>query len=249
MDSILEALNVTATGFVAIFAAVASGALVQGSIGFGLNLIAVPVIAVYQPAALPAAGIILALPMTLGSALREYTHIDHAAVLWTTLGRLPGVVLGAWVVSRLTPDALSLLVGGVVVFAVLISMVSITLTIDRSSQAAAGFLGGLMGTASSIGGPPMALLYQSEPGPRVRATLGAAFLVGTGISLAALGAVGEVAAFHWQFGGAMVPAVLLGLFASRFSHSWLDRGWLRPGVLVFSALAGIGVIVRGLSSL
>jgi len=249
VDPIIEALGVTLTGFAAIFAAVFTGALVQGSIGFGLNLIAVPVIAVYQPAALPAASIILALPMTLGSALREHSHIDLAAVLWTTLGRLPGVVLGAWIVSRLAPEALSLLIGGVVVFAVLMSAASVSISIDRRSQAVAGFLGGLMGTASSIGGPPMALLYQNQPGPKVRATLGAAFLVGTMLSLSALGAVGEVSTLHWRFGGSMVPAVLLGLSTSRFVHGWLDAGWLRPCVLGFSALAGLGVVVRGLSSL
>jgi uncharacterized membrane protein YfcA len=249
VDLILDTLGVTSIGFGAIFAAVFVGALVQGSIGFGLNLIAVPVIAVYQPAALPAAGIILALPMTLGSALRERSQIDRSAVLWATLGRLPGIVFGAWVVSRLAPATLAFVIGGSVIFAVALSLASLSISIDRRSQAAAGFLGGLMGTVSSIGGPPMALLYQGEPGPTVRSTLGAAFLVGSGLSLAALGVVGEVVTLHWAVGAAMVPAVLLGLFASRFSHARLDAGWLRPCVLGFSALAGVGVVVRALLSL
>lgn len=246
MDTILEALSVSPIGFVAIFVTVFAGALVQGSIGFGLNLIAVPVIAVYQPAVLPAASIIFALPMTLGSALRERTQIDRNAVLWTTLGRLPGIVLGAWVVSRLSTEALSLVIGAIVLFAVVMSLTTMRITIDRRSQATAGFLGGLMGTASSIGGPPLALLYQYEPGPTMRATLGAAFLIGSGLSLGALGVAGEVSKLHWHFGLTMVPAILLGLFASRFTHSKLDAGWLRPCVLGFSALAGLGVVIRGI---
>ena len=56
---------------------------------------------------------------------------------------------------------------------------------------------------------------------------------------------GEVGPLHFQFGLAMVPAVLAGLFASRFLHRGLDRGWLRPCVLGFAALAGIAVILRG----
>ena len=138
MDSFFEALDLSAVGFLAIFLAVFVGALVQGAIGFGLNLVAVPVIAVYQPAVLPAAPIIFALPMTLGSALRERAHIDSSAVFWTTMGRLPGVVLGAWVVSILTPEALSLVIGGIVVLAVLMSVASIRISIDRRSQSIVG---------------------------------------------------------------------------------------------------------------
>ena len=246
MAPLLEALDVSAVGFLTIFLAVFVGALVQGAIGFGLNLVAVPVIAIYQPAVLPAAPIIFALPMTLGSALRERAHIDSAAVFWTTIGRLPGVVLGAWIVSVLRPESLSLLIGGIVVAAVVMSVASLRVSIDRRSQSIVGFLGGLMGTASSIGGPPMALLYQREPGPRVRATLGATFLVGTALSILALGTAGEVEAMHWRFAAAMVPAVLLGLLVSRFLHAWLDGGWLRPCVLAFSALAGAGVVLRGI---
>lgn len=236
------------SAFLVVFGMVFVGATVQGSIGFGLNLIAVPAIAIYQPAALPAAAIIFALPMTFGSAFRERSHIDWSAVLWTTLGRLPGVVLGAWIVAALDPETLSMVIGGIVVLAVLMSIASPAIAIHRGSQASVGFLGGLMGTASSIGGPPMALLYQYQPGPIVRSTLGAAFLVGTALSLSALAIAGEVSPLHWRFAGVMVPGVVLGLLVSRLSHGFLDQGWLRPCVLIFSALAGIAVVARGVLS-
>ena len=246
MEALLNSLGLSATGFVVVAGMVFLGAVVQGSIGFGLNLIAVPAIAAYRPEVLPAAGILLALPMTLGSAVRERDHIDSSAVLWTTLGRLPGVGIGAWVVSILSPESLSILIGGVVLFAVVLSVWAPGIPINRSSQASAGLLGGLMGTASSIGGPPIALLYQRSPGPAMRSTLGATFLIGTAFSLMALAFFGEVRAVHGRFGLAMVGPVLLGLFASRALHGWVDRGWLRPCVLAFAGLAGLGVIAQGL---
>ena len=109
-------------------------------------------------------------------------------------------------------------------------------------------MGRAAGTASSIGGPPLALLYQHSPGPVVRSTLGAAFLVGTGITLTALIAAGEVRPIHWRLGAAMIPSVLLGLFASKALHGWLDRGWLRPCVLGLCGVAGAAVVAEGLLS-
>ena len=246
VTDVIDLLHVSATGFAWIFGSVVVGAIVQGSIGFGLNLIVVPVAAVAAPAALPATMIIIALPMTAGSALRERQHIDVSGVLWTTLGRLPGVVVGAWIVASLGPETLSVLVGGIVALAALMSVLSPEIRLRRRSAAGVGFVAGVMGTASSIGGPPIALLYQHAPGPVVRSTLGAAFLLGTMLSLAALGAAGQVAGWQWLLAIALTPGVALGLYASRFLHGWLDAGWLRPCVLVFATIAGIGVLLRGI---
>ena len=246
MEALLEELALSGGGLAFVWSIVFLGALVQGSIGFGLNLIVVPAIATVRPEVLPAASIILALPMTLGSAAREWSHVDRKAIFWTTLGRLPGITAGVWLVVVLAPDDLALVIGATVVFASGMSVLAPRIEITRASQAGAGLLGGLMGTSSSIGGPPMALLYQHESGPVMRSTLGATFLVGTGLSLLALVAAGEVRGEHWRFGIAMMPAVLLGLFASRYFHGWLERGWLRPCVLGFAALSGLAVLVRGL---
>ena len=110
-----DALHLSATDFAWILLSVVVGALVQGSIGFGLNLIVVPVAAWLRPDSLPSTMILMSLPLTAGSALRESAHIDRSGVLWTTIGRLPGVALGAWVVAVLEPDALATLIGGIVV--------------------------------------------------------------------------------------------------------------------------------------
>ena len=242
-----DLLHLSASGFAAIFGIVVVGAIVQGAVGFGLNLLVVPVAAIVQPEALPAAMIIMALPMTAGSALREHDHIDRPGVLWTTLGRLPGVAIGAWLVSLLAADTLAIVVGGFVLVGALMSVVSPPLRIGRASSAAVGLVAGVMGTTSSIGGPPVALLYQNEPGPVVRSTLGAALLIGTSMSLAALILAGQVAAWHWALGLALMPGVGIGLYASAWLHDWLDAGWLRPCVLGLAALCGLGVLIHGLS--
>ena len=52
---------------------------------------------------------------------------------------------------------------------------------------AAGAVSGVMGTATSIGGAPMALIWQGHQGRRLRGTMSAFFMVGSAISVAAAG--------------------------------------------------------------
>ncbi|MEZ4331650.1 MAG: TSUP family transporter [Myxococcota bacterium] len=241
-----EDLPMSAWSFALLFATVVAGAVVQGTIGFGLNVIAAPIAAAVKPEALPAAMIIMSLPMTAGSALRERGHIDRSGVLFTTLGRLPGVVVGSVVVARLDAHDLAVWIGAMVVVAALMSVAPSQIAVTGRSAAIAGALGGLMGTTSSMGGPPIALLYQREPGPVLRSTLGATFLIGSMLSLVGLAFAGRVAAWHGWLGLALMPAVGLGLVASRALHAWIDGGWLRPAVVAFACLAGLAVVVRGL---
>lgn len=247
MESSFAGLPVAPFAFVVLFAAVAIGALVQGTIGFGINVIAAPVAAIVLPEALPSAMIVMTLPMTAGSAFREREHIDREGVLWSTLGRLPGVVLGGFAVSRLEPEALATWIGGFVIVAALMSVATANLRVTPLSTVLVGGIGGLMGTMSSVGGPPLALLYQREPGPVLRSTLGTTFLIGAGLSLGALAVAGRVEPWHWGLGLALMPAVALGLVASRGLHERVDAGWLRPCVVGFACLAGLVVIVRGLT--
>jgi uncharacterized protein len=241
----LALLPVSPAIFFVLFASVAIGALVQGTIGFGMNVIAAPIAAALAPELLPAAMIILALPMTAGSAVRERAHIDRAGVVWTTLGRIPGIALGTFIVGVFDPDTLARWVGAMVVIAALMSLGAAPLTIRTGPAILAGAVGGVMGTTASMGGPPVALLYQHAPGPVMRATLGGTLLIGSLLSLLALSVAGHVSPGHWLVGLALTPAVAVGLFASRSLHGRMDAGWLRPSVVGFACVAGLAVIARG----
>jgi hypothetical protein len=103
-----------------------------------------------------------------------------------------------------------------------------------------------MGTASSIGGPPMALVYQHGPGDRLRATLGAYFVAGALMSLAALAVVGRFGVTEARLGAALVPGIVLGFAASSRLKALVDRGYTRPAVLSVAFATGLGVIFRQL---
>jgi uncharacterized protein len=227
-------------------AAVTVGALVQGSVGFGANIVAVPVIAVIEPDALPATLALVVIPLVVVMVVRERHAVDRQGATWITIGRLPGTVLGAWVVAVISPDTLSVLLGAGVLLAVMMSTLTPTIPVNGVTAITAGFASGAMGTATSIGGPPLALLYQHHEGPVLRATLAVAFAVGTVLSLVGLAIAGAIEPWHLVLASALVPGLLAGLALSRLLIHRLDRAWLRPAVLTFAAATAVVAIVRAL---
>ena len=143
---------------------------------------------------------------------------------------------------------LGVLAGAAVLLAVAISAVSASVPVTRVTTIATGVASGTMGTATSIGGPPLALLYQHREGPRLRATLAATFVFGTVLSLTALAVAGAVAGWHLALALALLPGTVTGVvISSRLTHR-VDGAWLRPIVLALATLVAVVAVARGLAA-
>jgi uncharacterized protein len=222
------------------------GAVIQGSIGFGMNLVTVPVLALVLPEALPVVVILLGVPISVSMLRHEHQATDLAGLGWIVVGRLPGSALGAWVVVAVSVPQLQRAVGAVVLVFVVATVVVPPIPVLPATQTIAGVVSGITGTAAGIGGPPVALLYQRHPGPSMRSTLAASFFVGTFLSFGVLAVTGVVRWDQIALALLLAPIVVLGTRLGRRSHALLDRGWLRPAVLGFSALSAVVVIVDSL---
>ena len=238
-------MHLSGLDYLVITLAVVLGATVQGSIGFGLNLVAVPVVALVEPDALPTMLIALALPLTIVMVLREHRHIDRVGLAWTLVGRAPGTALGVWIVTVVSAESLAVIIGATVLLAAVTSVVSPPIPVNRDTALGAGFASGLFGTATSIGGPPLALVYQHHKGAVLRSTLASAFMAGIAFSLAGLAIGGQVAGWQLLAALALVPGLAVGLWLSAPVARVVDVRWLRPAVLVFAALTGVLAILRG----
>jgi uncharacterized protein len=53
------------------------GATIQGSIGFGMNLVTVPVLALVLPESLPVAVIVLGIPVSITMLRHEWSALDR----------------------------------------------------------------------------------------------------------------------------------------------------------------------------
>lgn len=229
----------------AVASAVAAlGAMLQGAVGFGFALVSAPILLLLDVRLVPGPLIAAGMLLTLLVAWRERRTIHFEGVGWQLIGRLPGTALGAALVSAIPQTAMAVPVGLVVLLGVVLSATRLRLQPGPRTLVGAGVLSGFMGTTSSIGGPPMALVYQHEPGPRLRGTLAVIFTLGCVISLAALAWIGRFGRTEIRLALSLCPSIVLGFALSGRIARFLDGGHTRRAVLAVSAVAGLIVIMR-----
>lgn len=237
----------TIAQYVVALAVVAVGAIAQGSVGFGFGMIAAPVLALIDESLVPGVVLLLALLTAITVAWQERGALDWRGIKWALVGRVFGTLAGAYAVSRLSHDALAIALGVIVLIAVALSVWGLHVRIERGTLVGAGALSGFMGTLTSVGGPPMALVYQREQAAKLRATLAGFFLFGATFSLLTLAASGEVGTDQLKYGALLVPGMVAGLVASRYLASHLDKGWSRWAVLAMSAVASVVLIAEAIT--
>ena len=225
--------------------AVAVGAVIQGSIGFGYAFVAVPTMALLYPEALPATPLLLALPLTALMSAREWRSIDVTGFFLITGARAVGTAAGVVLVVLIPASLLSVLVGLLITVVALLSFFNPNFEVSNKTRLAGGIASGITSTTAAIGGPPLALIYKDRSGAELRSTLSVSFVVGIVMSLVGLAFAGRVQGWHFLLALQLLPGLLVGLWASRWVIKFLDERWLRPAVLTFAALAGLMVAFLG----
>ncbi|MGW7054295.1 sulfite exporter TauE/SafE family protein [Streptomyces sp. NPDC054887] len=219
-------------------ATVAVAAFVQGSSGLGFALIVAPVAGLLDPALVPVFVLASMIPLNLYVAWRERDSLDLRGAGWITAARLaatPGGLVLLWVV----PDhRLGLFVGAATVLAAVVSLAAPAFTPGRGAYVAAGAVTGLTETATGVGGPPLALVYQHRPPAELRSTVAVCFLVGEVASLTLLFATGQGSPVQLGWAALLLPALAAGAWLSRLVHHRFDARRMRLFVLVFALVSG-----------
>jgi len=225
--------------------AVAIGAIIQGSIGFGYALVAVPALVLLLPWSVPVAPLLLALPMTVLMSAREWRSIDFGGFFLITTGRLLGTIAGVALLVFVPGGWLSTLTGLLILAAALASFFKPSFEVRNGTRLTGGIASGVVGTVAALGGTPLALVYQDRSGAELRSTLSISFVVGIAMSLIGLRLAGKVEWRHFALALELLPGLLVGLWASRLVVKRLNERWLRPAVLTFAAVAGVVIVLLG----
>jgi uncharacterized protein len=229
--------------WIAAISAVAIGACAQGSIGFGLGVVAAPVLAIVDPDLIPGPLLLVAMVLTTLVMLRERGGIDWRGMKWAIVGRVPGSVLGTALVVVLSERLLIISFSLLVIAGVIMSIAGWKVSPTSSTLFTAGAASGLMGSITSIGGPPMGIVYQRSSGAELRSTLSGFFVFGSTLSVALLIVSGEMHMVDLRRAMVLVPAMLVGYVSSRWVGQYLDRGYLRMTMLGFSGITCLAVLL------
>jgi uncharacterized membrane protein YfcA len=231
---------------IAASVAMAFGALVQGAVGFGASLVAAPLLALVDPEFVPGPISVATFVLNIIIIRTARSAAPDREIRWAIMGVVPGTLVAGIMLSLLSTRGLSIAFAILVFVGVGLTASGVSVRKAPSTLFGAGVASGFMGTVSSIGGPPIALLYQRASGATLRATLPRYFLVSGVIALAALAIVGKLGRNELFDAAALLPGVVVGLTGSRWLARHVDRRSARPWVLGLSALAAVSALVREL---
>ncbi|GGF83175.1 hypothetical protein GCM10007301_49090 [Azorhizobium oxalatiphilum] len=211
----------------------------QAGFGTGLGLLAVPLLSLVAPSFVPGPMLVSALSLSFAMAWRERHALDRASVGLCIAGLLVGTVCGGIALAFIPREAFRTIFGVAILLAVLVSVIGAGVRMTPRALVTGAALGGFIGTMSGMHGPPMAVVLQNEEASRIRALLGAFFLVGASLSITAQAAVGL---FGWESllqGLLVTPGALLGSLIGVPIARVLNRQIMRAALLGVSAISAL----------
>ncbi len=210
-------------------------------------MFAAPVMAMVAPEWLPGTVVLVGFVIGSGALLNM-----RDAVQWTDLpagfsGRIVGAGVAAYIATAVVgTDALAIIVGFVVLFAVGLTILGLTFPISNSSLFVAGGVGGVMGTLTGVGAPPMAILYANIETRRSAATQNAFYVFGSFVAIFVLSLAGILNLPQIAFAASLALLVPFALQASRPLAVRFERGAIRPWALGLATLSALALLGRSL---
>jgi uncharacterized membrane protein YfcA len=222
------------------------GSLVQAWLGIGFALLGAPLLYLLDPSYVPGPVLLLGFLLACCMSFDKRQALAWRRPLPAILARVPGAWCGSLLLGLLPSAWLGLLLGSCVLLATLTSYRWLALQCSPRNLAVAGFCSGLLGTATAVGGPPMALVYQRRERICGRAELAAFFLLTTPVSVLFVLYQGRMPLDYLHTTLKLVPGVVAGYALARGLEGRLAPRSSRQCLLLLSLLAGGGLLTISL---
>ncbi|MCL1114880.1 MULTISPECIES: sulfite exporter TauE/SafE family protein [Shewanella] len=225
------------------------GALTQSLIGFGLAVVASPLLYIVNPQLVPVPIIVMGFAISAMTLFRERGHLQFNGLQYALLGRIPGGFAGAGLLLFAPQAILGLIIAAIVYIAVILSVYKVTAPINRISLFIAGIFSGIFGNIAAIGGPPMAILLAGQDANQFRAALSAFFVFSSLIALGILAAVGLVEIKHLWLSLMLLPSVIGGYLVSGLLINHVDKNKTRTATLILCTISATILVAKSIMAL
>lgn len=222
------------------------GATIQGVVGLGLGLVSAPVVTMLDPSLMPQLMLVLAALLPLLTLIRSHDEIDWRGLAWVLSARVPGTLVGVVFLALLADRYIGVAVGVMVLLAVALTIRAVEVPVSPVTLSVAGLISGAAGTATSIGGPPVAILYQHRSAGQIRSTLAVLFTVGAAMSLVGIWLGGHFELRLLLLALLLTPCLALGAWASDRIRGVFPDDRIRYAVLAVCAASAVALLLRSL---
>lgn len=216
----------------------------QAMVGMGLALIAVPLLALAEPAFIPGPMLCAGLLLCIAMAYRGRHELRMRDLSWSIVGLGVGTVIGAGLLAHFSGPSLPRIFGALVLIAVTIVASGVRLPASPRGFLAAGTASGVMGTMVGIHGPPIALVLQNAQASTIRAMLGAYFAVAGVGAVIALAFVGLFGMRELILSAVLVPGVIAGFGVAQIFGRHVAGRLMRIAILTVSAAGGVALLLH-----
>lgn len=221
--------------------------VVQYGVGVGFGLLAGPLLALLNIEFVPVPVLILTFITSVSAALSEWRLVKVDQLKISVGGRIMGSILAAMLLGFMPDENSFMLMFGIVVgVMVVVSVGGIKIPFNLVTIGVAGFISGITATITSVGGPPMAAVYQNQKPKDARPTLQVFFAIGSFASFMVLLFVGYVKSTDFLIAACLLPGTAMGFLLGPKLRPFFDKNF-RPWILGIAAVASILLIQRGLS--
>ena len=224
------------------------GCWIQTALGFGMAVFAAPILVMVEPLWVPAVITFTALLLSILNTWDQKHSLQAKQLYIPMLTRIPGTLIGAWLLMQLTIFWLQVCVAICVLLAVLVSYFGKQFPYTPTRLAIASFVSGITGTTTSIGGPPMALVMQHGDPKTVRANLSFFFVYSCSVSIAAYAYMGLLTDTILLVSLSLIPVCIIGFILGKKTQPYVDAGRFRPLLLTLCACAGLIALFGAIKS-
>ncbi|TNF39067.1 MAG: sulfite exporter TauE/SafE family protein [Bacteroidetes bacterium] len=245
---------ITAGNIIALSIIIFIASVVRGFTGFGLALVAVPLLQFIMPVTDTAVFIaIINLTFSLLYYRRSRTVIKGQPLgrmaLWTGIG----VAAGTMVLKFVNPAYIQLVWGLLIIFIViaLAGGVSFSIRSDASAMTMSGLFGGLLAGATGITGPPVAVILSARKTPKEKfnAIISVFILFAVSYALVFYLISGLIAWETALLALCSVPALLAGLRTGDVLVARISQKTFTSVIYIVLLIMGIITLFKGAKTL